>query len=107
MRPSMHCCRRMLESYNDGNGDIWQDSHPLRFHGDGQASICPTFRGGTRHVFMNPVSPRGACYVLDPTTWQVASRFAKKLDAIGTPPMHWAYYPALRPLRSRHIIWTA
>ena len=30
---------RMLGEYNDGNGDIWQDSHPLRFHGEGSVNM--------------------------------------------------------------------
>jgi nitrate/nitrite transport system substrate-binding protein len=30
---------RMLGEYDDGNGRIWQESHPLRFHGGGQVNM--------------------------------------------------------------------
>lgn len=30
---------RMLGKYDDGNGKVWQDSHPLRFHADGQVNM--------------------------------------------------------------------
>lgn len=30
---------RFLGQYDDGNGRNWQDSHPLRFHGDGEVNM--------------------------------------------------------------------
>lgn len=30
---------RMLGHYHDGNGEVWQDSHPLRFHADGAVNM--------------------------------------------------------------------
>ncbi|WP_373184710.1 CmpA/NrtA family ABC transporter substrate-binding protein [Halopseudomonas sp.] len=30
---------RMLGEYDDGNGRVWHDSHPLRFHGEGAVNM--------------------------------------------------------------------